>query len=50
MIFSNELKTIDSLRENMEISERIYNDLFAFFHQRIRENRKELHEDIIRGT
>jgi CPA1 family monovalent cation:H+ antiporter len=47
MIYSNELKTIDELLENMEISEHIYNDLFTFFHQRIRENRKQLYEDIL---
>ena len=49
MVYSNELKAIDELLENGEISERIYSHLSTFFHQRIKENGKRVYRKILKG-
>ncbi|MDD5697924.1 MAG: sodium:proton antiporter [Victivallaceae bacterium] len=49
MAYSNELKTIDELLEDMEISERIHTELTALLRRRISENRRRVYREILRG-
>ncbi|MBU8902848.1 MAG: sodium:proton antiporter, partial [Victivallales bacterium] len=47
MVYSNELTLIDELLENTEVSEEIHSELSALFHQKIKENGKQVYQKIM---
>jgi len=47
MVYSNEVILIDELLENMEVSEEIHDELSTLFHEKIKENGKQVYQKIM---
>ena len=47
MVYSNEVTLIDELLENMEVSEEIHDELSTLFHEKIKENGKQVYQKIM---